>query len=275
MAARKRVTKRKTSTAAKGRRASAANNINAGKFLSVIFPVIFIVGIVFCLGFLVLMGFRTATASSFFDVKTIDVRGLNRASQSEIEALVNRQVSKSGVFNADLAQIKGDIEELKSVKTASVSRVLPDGIRVNLKERTPIAVVSLESGDYWADEDGVLLGKVEKTEERPPFALKGWDESKTLRAFDENKERVKIYAQMLQEWRDFEISKRVREVNLQDLQEIQAVVQDSGEPVRIILGKDDFGKRLREALKAIANKGKEIESVTFNGQSFVAQPRES
>lgn len=275
MAARKRVTKRKTSTAAKGRRTSAANNINAGKFLSVIFPVIFIVGIVFCLGFLVLMGFRTATASSFFDVKTIDVRGLNRASQSEIEALVNRQVSKSGVFNADLAQIKGDIEELKSVKTASVSRVLPDGIRVNLKERTPIAVVSLESGDYWADEDGVLLGKVEKTEERPPFALKGWDESKTLRAFDENKERVKIYAQMLQEWRDFEISKRVKEVNLQDLQEIQAVVQDSGEPVRIILGKDDFGKRLREALKAIANKGKEIESVTFNGQSFVAQPRES
>lgn len=275
MAARKRVTTRKTTTPARGRRTSTSKNSDSGKFLTFLFPLILIVGIVFCLGFLLLMGYRTATASSFFDAKTIDIRGLNRASKTDIEGLVNRQVSRSGVFNADLSQIKSDVEELTSVKTAAVSRVLPDTIRVNLVERLPRAVVSLDSGDYWADEDGVLLGKVEKTDERPPFVLKGWDESKTLKAFDENKERVKVYTEMLQEWKDFEIAKRVSEVNLKDLQDVQAVVQDSGEPVRITLGKDDFGKRLREALKAIANKGKEIESVTFNGQSFVAQPRES
>ena len=275
MTARKRVTKRKTTNAAKSRKTSTTKNVYAGKFLSFLFPLVLIVGIVFCLGFLVLMGFRTATASSFFDAKTIDIQGINRASKTEIESLVNREVSKTGVFNADLAQIKSDIEELTSVKTAAVSRVLPDGIRVNLVERIPLAVVSLDSGDFWADEEGVLLGKVEKTDERPPFALKGWDGSKTLKAFDENKERVKTYTQMLREWHDFEIAKRVSEVNLKDLQDVQAVIQDSGEPVRITLGNEDFGKRLREALKAVANKGKEIESVSFNGQSFVAQPRES
>lgn len=275
MAARKRVTTRKTTTPTRGRRTSTAKNNDSGKFVSFLFPLVLIVGIVFCLGFLLLMGYRTATASSFFDAKKVDIRGLNRASKTDIEGLVNRQVSRSGVFNVDLAQIKSDVEELTSVKTAAVSRVLPDGIRVNLVERVPRAVVSLDAGNFWADEDGVLLGKVEKNDERPPFVLKGWDESKTLKAFDENKERVKVYTEMLQEWKDFEIAKRVSEVNLKDLQDVQAVVQDSGEPVRITLGKDDFGKRLREALKAIANKGKEIESVTFNGQSFVAQPRES
>jgi hypothetical protein len=129
----------------------------------------------------------------------------------------------------------------------------------------------LETGEFWVDDEGVLLGKVENTDERPPFALKGWDETKSLKAIEENKERVKIYRKMLQEWQDFELAKRVSEVNLKNLQETQAFVRDSGETVRITLGNENFGKRLREALKAIANKGKEIKS--FDVQSSVAQPR--
>jgi cell division protein FtsQ len=275
MAAQKRTTtRRKTSTRAK-RRSATNRNKGTGNLANFLVPFVFIVGITFCLGFLLLMGYRTATASAFFDVKNVDVRGLNRASKTEIENIVSRQAAKTGVWNADLAEIKNDVEKLTSVKTATVSRVLPDGVRLNIVEREPRAVVSLDSGEIWVDDEGVSLGKVGEKDERPPFVLKGWDESKTLKAIDENKERVKIYREMLTDWQDFELAKRVREVNLQDLQETQAIVQDSGEPVKIILGNNNYGKRLREALKAIANKGKEIESVTFNGQSFVAQPRES
>ncbi len=219
------------------------------------------------------MGYRTATASAFFDVKNVETRGLNRASKTEIENIVSRQAAKTGVWNADLAEIKRDVERLNFVKSAAVSRILPDGVRVNLTERQPRAVVSLESGEFWADEEGVLLAKVDEKDERPPFVLKGWDESKSLKAFDENKERVKVYLKMLEEWQDFELAKRVSEVNLKDLQETQAFVQDSGEKVKITLGNDDFGKRLRDGLKAIANKGKEIKS--FDVQNSVAQPRGS
>ncbi len=275
MAAQKRTTtRRKTSMAAK-RRNTTNRNKSTGNLVNFLVPAVFIVGIIFCLGFLLFMGYRTATASAFFDVKNVDVRGLNRGTKTEIENIVNRQAAKTGVWNADLAEIKSDVEKLTFVKSAAVSRVLPDGVRINIVERERSAVVSLDSGEFWVDDEGVLLGKAGEKDERPPFVLKGWDESKTLKAIDENKERVKVYREMLQEWQDFELAKRVREVNLQDLQETQAIVQDSGEPVKIILGNDNYGKRLREALKAIANKGKEIESVTFNGQSFVAQPRES
>lgn len=236
-------------------------------------PLVFIVGITFCLGFLLFMGYRTATASAFFDVKNVEIRGLSRASKTEIENIVSRQAAPTGVWNADLAVIKSEVEKLTFVKTVAVSRVLPDSVRINIVERSPSAIVSLESGEFWVDEEAVLLGKVGEKDERPPFVLKGWDESKSLKAIDENKERVKIYLKMIQEWQDFELAKRVTEVDLKDLQETQAVVQDSGEKVRILLGNENFGKRLRDALKAIANKGKEIKS--FDVQSSVAQPRES
>jgi len=274
MAIRKtKTTKRKTTPTARSRRTLANKNQNTGKFLGLLVPLVFIIGITFCLGFLLFMGYRTATASAFFDVKNVQVRGLNRASRAEIENIVSRQAAKTGVWNADLAEIKRDVEKLNFVKNAAVSRVLPDGVRVNLTEREPRAVVGLDSGEFWVDDEGVLLAKVDEKEIRPPFVLKGWDESKTLKAIDDNKERVKIYRQMLEDWQDFELAKRVSEVNLKDLQETQAFVQDSGEKVKITLGNNDFGKRLRDGLKAIANKGKEIKS--FDVQNSVAQPRGS
>lgn len=211
------------------------------------------------------MGYRTATASSFFDVKTIDVRGVARLEKADIERIVSRQTDKSGVWNADLAQVKADVERLTLVKAAVVSRVLPDGLRVNVTERAGRAVVHLNSGDYWADDDAVIIGAVGKTEERPPFNLIGWDESKTEKASKDNRERVKIYLKMLDEWQSFDLAKRVHTVDLADLQEPQAIVRDSGEAVSIILPRENYGKRLQNGLERIAGKGKEVKSIDVTG----------
>lgn len=211
------------------------------------------------------MGYRTATASAFFDVKTIDVRGVARLEKADIERIVNRQTAKSGVWNADLAQVKADVERLTLVKSAVVSRVLPDGLRVSITERAARAVVHLNSGDFWADDDAVIFGAVQKNEERPPFNLIGWDESKTEKAAKDNRERVKIYLKMLDEWQSFELAKRVHTVDLADLQEPQAIVQDSGETVAIILPRENYGKRLQNGLERIAGKGKEVKSIDVTG----------
>lgn len=258
---------------AKRRRTASNRKKGPNKVANFLVPLVFIIGLTFCLGYLLFMGYRSVTASSFFDVKTVEVRGVKNASREEIENIVRRAASASGAWNADLAGIKSDVEKLNFVKTASVSRILPDGIRVIVSEREKRAVISLETGNFWVDDEGFLLSRVEKDEERPPFVLKGWDEAKTLEAFEENKARVRIYRQMLEEWEDFGLLKRVTEVNLRDLNEIRAVVEDSGEEVTINLGKDNYGKSLREALKKIANKGKEIKS--FDVLNSVALPRDS
>ncbi len=268
-AVRKRITPRKTGAAAKRRSSANSRRTGSGAAAKVLVPFIFAVGILFCLVFLLVMGYRTVTASSFFDVKNIDIRGASRVSKDEIEKIVARQTDKSGVWNADLVTTREDIEKITQVKSAIVSRVLPDGLRVNLIEREPRAVVRLERGDLWADDNAVLFDLVGKNDERPPFVMTGWDESKTDKATKDNQERVKIYLKMIDEWQEFDLGKRVSVVNLADLQAPQAVVQDSGEKVTLELAKDDFGKRLKKSLEIIAGRGKEIESVSLNGQKEV------
>jgi len=219
------------------------------------------------------MGYRTVTASNFFDVKTIDVRGLNRASKNDIEKIVSRQTERSGVWNADLNVIKTDVERLTFVKSAVVSRVLPDGLRVSVSERIPRVIARMNAGDFWADEESVILSAVGKDEARPPFVLRGWDESKTEKATKDNQERVKIYLKMLNEWQDFELARRVSSVNLADLQDPKAIVQDSGESVTVSLGKENFAKRLQKALEVVANKGTQIEAIISNGQNVIVKYR--
>jgi cell division septal protein FtsQ len=268
MAIQKRGTTRKTNTAAKrSRRANVNRKKDSGAFTNFFVPLFFIVGILFCLGFLSLMGYRTVTASAFFDVKRIDVRGTNRASREEVERIARSYTEKSGVWNADLKAIKTDVEKITLIKTAVVSRVLPGSLVVNITERIPRAVVRTDGGDFWADEEAVILGAVGKDEARPPFVLRGWDEAKNERAAKENRERVKIYGKMMIEWQDYELAKRVAAVNLADLREPQAIVQDSGETVTIILSNENYKNRLKSGLEKIAGRGREVKSIDVSSSS--------
>ncbi len=220
------------------------------------------------------MGYRTVTASAFFDVKTVDIRGVARASKSDIERIVSRQTDRSGVWNADLSQVKSDVEKLPYVRSAVVSRVLPDGLRVSVKERVPRVVARFDTGDYWVDDEAVILEAVGKTEDRPPFVLRGWDESKADKSAKENQDRVKMYLKMLDEWQNFDLAKRVSVVNLANLREPQAVVSDSGEAVTIILPIENFANRLKFGLEKIAGRGKEIKSIDVNNVQGILGFRE-
>jgi len=268
---RKRVVKNKTAPmAAKRRRKTSAvrrSKKNAGNFANFFVPFFFILCIMFCLGFLGFMGYRTVTASEFFDVKKIDVRGLNRASKSDVEAIVSSQTEKSGAWNADLNIIKEKVEKLAFVKSAAVSRVLPDGVRVNLIERVPKAIVRINGNDFWADDEGVVLAPVGKNEERLPFVMRGWDETKTDEANKDNQARIKIYQKMLEEWRSFELANRVQSVDLSDFKNPQVVVVSDGVTKKVFLPKDNFGKKLQLALEHLAGREKDFAGVDVSETS--------
>ncbi|CAN5796286.1 hypothetical protein BH20ACI4_BH20ACI4_01090 [soil metagenome] len=278
MATRKRTTAKKTTAVKpKSRRKTSTTSRRttkgAGNFVNFFVPLFFILCIVFCTGFLAFMGYRTVTASSFFDVKKIEVRGAKRVSREEIEKIVRLESEKNGVWNADLQKIREEIEKSNFVKAVTVSRILPDGIRVNVTERNPKAVVRIEGGDFWADEDGVILVLAGKDEARPPFFIQGWNRDKSEKAQKENKERVKIYLEMLTEWQEYELAKRVRAVDLTSLKEPFAITEDSGEKVAIELENGNLAKRLKDGIKAIAGKGSNYQAVNIEGQNMVLVPR--
>lgn len=271
MAVKKKTTGKIAASARKPRKRTigGSHNQQTSRFVNFIFPLFLIVGILFCLGFLSVMGYRTATASSFFDVKAVDIRGVTRASKDDIERIIKIQTNKSGVWNADLKEIKTDVEKLMFVKSAVVSRVLPDGIRIDVNERVPRVIVQLKSGNFWFDEDSVMLGAVKDGETKPPFVLRGWDDTKGDKSAQYNQERIKIYLKMLEEWNNFDLAKRVEAVDVSSLQRPQAIIKDSGQEVAIILSKDDFGKKLQAGIEGIVGRGNTIAAIDVSENKSV------
>ena len=230
-------------------------------FLPVFLSACFIAGV----GFLVLMGYRTVTASEFFDVKKVNIHGTDRASKDDIGKIIESQTSKTGVWNADLADVRSKIEKLTFVRSATVSRVLPNGIEVNVIEKKPEAIASLSSGKFLVDADGEIIAAASANEDQLPVVIKGWDESKGEKAMKENLQRLRLYKKMISQWNDFQLVGRVKEVDLADIQEPKATIQDSGVNIPVSLPKDDFGKGLKAALEAAAGKGNKIKSVNAAG----------
>jgi len=174
-------------------------------------------------GILVFAGYRAAASASFFQVRSVEVQGTSRISADEIQALVRKEVEKTGVWRADLGGMNARLERLPWVRTAVVSRVLPDGIRVRIVERVPRAVVRTASGRFrWVDDDAVLLGEMLPTDQMPAFFLRGLNEDDPEGARKENRERVAKFLELQKIWDAAGLSERVSEVNVIDIRDIRA-----------------------------------------------------
>lgn len=266
--AKKTTTKRKRATATRAKSQSVRRlrrNAASQQFGRFFLPLVISVGLLAGIIFMGAMGYRTATASDFFGVRTVDVRGTDRASLDDIKRIVSSNTEKTGVWHADLPAIREKIEKLPFVKSAAVSMAMPSGIRVNVVERVPQAIVKLAGGDFLVDGEGVVLAPASKHEESMPFVIRGWDESKSEKAGPDNLARLKLYRKMLDEWRSVGIADRVKEVNLADMRDPAAVVEDSGRQIAITVAKDNLAKSLKSAIEAVAGKGEKVKSVNAGG----------
>ena len=201
------------------------------------------------LGLLAYLGYRTAVSASFFKVKTVDVAGATRASREEIRAAVLR-LSNAGVWQADLEVIAKELGEVPWVRDAVVTRVLPDGLRVRVTEREP-RVISRTGGGrlVWVDDEGVVLGAASPGDE--DFFIRGIEEGRTHEAAKHNRERVNIARELSREWAQAGLTKRVSELNLEDLDDVRVQLAGPDAAVEVRLGREEFGKRFRQALEVL------------------------
>lgn len=272
MAKAKKSTVRKTRATSARKRTNSAVSSRRGKtadFSRFVMPLVIGVILLAGIGFFGVMGYRTAIASDFFNVRRVEVRGNDRVNVEDVRRIVAANTEKTGVWRADLSEIREKVEKLPFVKAASVSMVLPVGIRVNIVERVPAAVVKMSYGNSLVDVEGNVLVPVTKPEPTFPFTMRGWDETKTEKAMTDNLARLKLYKKMLDEWKDYGLSERVKEVDLKDIKDPHASIEDSGRTIAVILGKDRLGTSLKSAIEAVAGKGERVKSVNAVGVSPV------
>lgn len=198
------------------------------------------------IGVLLFTGYRAAASASFFQARNVDVSGTSHVSADEVKAIVLKGVAQTGVWNADLDAISHDLKKLGWVREAVVSRILPDGLRVRVIERVPRAVVRMTAGNFvWVDEEAATLGAASPADQ---IFMRGWDEEKTEIAPEQNRERVQKFLLMTRDLEIKGISRRVSEVNFNDLHDVRAQLTGDDAQVEIQLGGEDFGNRLEFAL---------------------------
>src|SRR5215216_1265773 len=215
-------------------------------------PLALRIGVIAIIALIAFVGYRAAASASFFQVRTIETRGASRASVDDIKTVVRREVGETGVWRTDLQQLSNHLEKLPWVRTAVVTRVLPDGIRVRITEREPKAVVRTGAGRFiWVDDEAVYLGEMSPTDQMPAFFLRGWNEDDSSAAQAENRKRVGKFLELQRDWSAQGIAERVSEVNLLDLRDVRVQLAGDDSQIEVRLGSQDQNTRLGKALTVL------------------------
>ncbi len=107
---------------------------------------------------------RAATASAGFDVAQVEVTGLTHLKRVDVHVAVAKAGGGSMLFT-DVAAIRQGVEALPWVKSATVSRQLPDRMSINIVERTPVALWQFNHRLSIID----VSGRVLETQNFKPF----------------------------------------------------------------------------------------------------------
>ena len=213
------------------------------------FPLAVKIALAVVIGVLLFTGYRAAASASFFQARNVDISGTSRVSGDEVASIVRHHVAPTGVWRADLDAISRELKKITWVKEVVVSRVLPDGLRVRITERVPRAVVRTALGKLiWVDEDAVNLGQASPADQ---IFIRGWDEEQSESARAQNRERVEKFLALARDLEAKGISRRVSEVNFNDLRDVRAQLTGDDAQVEIQLGREDFGNRLAFALSEL------------------------
>lgn len=95
--------------------------------------------------------------STEFDLQRIDVRGAQRASAEQVRQRLARYMGRN-LLELNLHEVGAVARRDPWVLQASVRRVLPDGLRVSIRERRPGALAVINEMVHLVDESGYVIG---------------------------------------------------------------------------------------------------------------------
>jgi cell division protein FtsQ len=97
-----------------------------------------------------------ATRQAGLRVRNIYIDGREKTSQAAILSALGVQLGGS-LLALNPAQAKERLEEISTIRQASIERILPDTIHVTLEERTPVAIWQNKQVLHLIDKDGIVL----------------------------------------------------------------------------------------------------------------------
>ena len=218
--------------------------------------------------------YRYGTRSWRFRLESSDdiaVSGLDRVTRAQVMEVLGGDIGRN-VFFIPLEQRQKQLEQIPWVESASMMRLLPNRIAVQVQERTPIAFAQISNRIELVDAHGVVMDLPRKTHFSFPVVL-GLSDSDPLST---RAAQMRIYQRLVSELDvgGARYSNDLSEVDLSDPEDIKATVADPYGAVLVHLGNEQFLERFKVYLSHIGawrQQFQKVESVDlrFEGQIIV------
>jgi cell division protein FtsQ len=172
----------------------------------------------------------------------IDVTGMQNVTKAQIMEVMGADIGRN-IFFVPLAQQKAQLEQIPWVESASVMRFVPNRLKVEIHERTPVAFARVGPRISLIDAGGTLMELPQKHKYSFPVIL-GMNPGEPLST---RAPRMKAYNELVQELDSggARYSQDLSEVDLTDLDNLKVRVNDPKGDVLVELGSSDYLKRYK------------------------------
>jgi cell division protein FtsQ len=172
----------------------------------------------------------------------IEVTGMQNATKAQIMEVMGADIGRN-IFFIPLAQQKSQLEQIPWVESASVMRFVPNRLKVEIHERTPVAFARVGPRMFLIDAGGTLMELSPKHKYSFPVIL-GMNPGEPLST---RAPRMKAYGEMVRELDSggARYSQDLSEVDLSDLEDVKVRVNDAAGDVLVHLGSSDYLRRYK------------------------------
>jgi len=183
----------------------------------------------------------------------IEASGLIEVSRAEMLPVFGEDIGRN-IFFVSLSERRRKLEEIPWVERATVMRVLPDRIRVQVAERQPVAFVRQGQQIGLVDANGVLLAMPAAMMAQRHYSfpvVTGIDPRDPLAA---RKGRMAVYGRLLAELDagNQHLSEQISEIDLTDPEDARVLMPEQGEDILAHFGEDRFLERYQRYKAHIA-----------------------
>jgi len=174
------------------------------------------------------------------DIQVVGTRNVTRA---QVMDLFGQDISRN-IFAIPLDERKKQAKRISWVESATVMRLLPNRLRINIKERTPIAFAQVETRIMLVDGSGVLMDLPSAPKQYSFPVIVGLGEKQAL---SQRAASMRLYQKLIRELdaSGANYSRGLDEVDLADPEDVKIIVTDSHGTVLVHLGASSFLDRYK------------------------------
>lgn len=103
--------------------------------------------------------YRQTQSDARFAVRKIQITGAVHTPAAAIDAITRRYVGLN-LFRIDIARVQGDLRSLAWIQRIEIEKRVPDTLRINVVERTPVALAMRNGVLQYVDAEGVVTGEL-------------------------------------------------------------------------------------------------------------------